>query len=468
MKKEILRVHDLNLQIDGAYGLSDISFCLMAGECTGVMGLANSGITLLLDVLCGNLSCMGDFWIDEEAVTRPQDFARRAYKITASNYRIGDWSAAEYIGLVDNAMFGLLRRKTLMRRIQRLILDLGLELDLSARLCDIPELDKRLLDIAKACMQDKKIIIVEDEFEGCSTWDIQQFKKVLELLPKKNITYIISSHSDNVSHILSDRYIFFKKGHIVKKSAKRNALDVRIHEYYLFDKKITSQKQRLESMTKAEQSSKTMYVIRNVTFAGCGAVDFEFYKKEVAAILVRDTRLKEEVFQLLSGRRAIRELTVLLEGKPISYNKVEDYVRNRIVSVANLGCTDELLTRMSAGENLVMPSFHKIPAPQYFMCSHMLGRVLNDQLEFGPFPSDGNLRQMEINDYIVLVLERWYIYRPKVLVLFEPFAHCDLYGVSLIQSYIKKFTAIGTTVIIIKSRDEYIEELTDRTIVLDP
>jgi len=139
---------------------------------------------------------------------------------------------------------------------------------------------------------------------------------------------------------------------------------------------------------------------------------------------------------------------VLLEGKPISYNKVEDYVRNRIVSVANLGCTDELLTRMSAGENLVMQSFHKIPAPQYFMCSHMLGRVLNDQLEFGPFPSDGNLRQMEINDYIVLVLERWYIYRPKVLVLFEPFAHCDLYGVSLIQSYIKKFTAIGTTVII--------------------
>ena len=32
MKKEILRVHDLNLQIDGAYGLSDISFCLMAGD----------------------------------------------------------------------------------------------------------------------------------------------------------------------------------------------------------------------------------------------------------------------------------------------------------------------------------------------------------------------------------------------------------------------------------------------------
>jgi len=48
--------------------------------------------------------------------------------------------------------------------------------------------------------------------------------------------------------------------------------------------------------------------------------------------------------------------------------------------------------------------------------------------------------------------------------LFEPFFHCDIFGISLVKSYIKKFTGIGTTVIIVKSRKEYAEDISDRII----
>ena len=49
-----------------------------------------------------------------------------------------------------------------------------------------------------------------------------------------------------------------------------------------------------------------------------------------------------------------------------------------------------------------------------------------------------------------------------MIVLYEPFTSCDAYGVSIIMSYIKKFTNRGTAVIVVKSNLEYMEEVSDR------
>ena len=74
---------------------------------------------------------------------------------------------------------------------------------------------------------------------------------------------------------------------------------------------------------------------------------------------------------------------------------------------------------------------------------------------------------LEINDVISMTLERWYIYNPRVLILFEPFVMCDAYGVSIVKSYIKKFVSRGTAVIMIKSREEYVEDISDQIIRLE-
>jgi len=71
---------------------------------------------------------------------------------------------------------------------------------------------------------------------------------------------------------------------------------------------------------------------------------------------------------------------------------------------------------------------------------------------------------MNSNDYIALTLERWYIYKPKVLILLEPFANCDIYEVSLVKAYMKRFLEIGTSVIVVKSRNEYVTDISDRII----
>ena len=74
---------------------------------------------------------------------------------------------------------------------------------------------------------------------------------------------------------------------------------------------------------------------------------------------------------------------------------------------------------------------------------------------------------MGINVLIGITLERWSIYNPRVLVLFEPFALCDIKGTQIVKDYIKKFAARGISVIIVKTREEYVEDISDQIIRID-
>ena len=74
------------------------------------------------------------------------------------------------------------------------------------------------------------------------------------------------------------------------------------------------------------------------------------------------------------------------------------------------------------------------------------------------------LKDDETNLRIQVMMERWFIFKPKVIVLLEPFLHCDVYGVSIIKSYIKKFSDIGTAVIIVKAREKDIMDISEKII----
>lgn len=75
--------------------------------------------------------------------------------------------------------------------------------------------------------------------------------------------------------------------------------------------------------------------------------------------------------------------------------------------------------------------------------------------------------ELRVNERIRMTLERWYIFNPIVLILFEPFALCDVNGVDIVKKYVKKFANKGTTVIIVNTREEYVEDISDRIVHIE-
>ena len=472
MKKEMLRVNNLSIEDSVAEKLMNISICFLGGECVGFLGLENSGKNLLVSFICGEYAKgQINFYFDGVRQIGTAALRESVYKIAVSNYLIDDWTVAEYLFLVDSPFFSI-NRKKLTGITEELFHRFEIDISADKKLKKLSELEKRMADLMKAYSKGAKIIVIEDEFEGCSTQDIEKFKILLDRVVQKGITAVINSHSDNVSHILSDKYIIFNKGYVVKKCRKDFFRSGSYLENLLPGISSASQSAlKKDDPEDGGEKEGAEPPSREVVFSACNMVlnrgksfHMDFYKGEVATILALDLKEKTQIFELLSGRYIDKSMGVFLDHKPCNFKNTRDFIKSRIVSVADMGGESELLLRMSAGSNLMIPSLEKISTLQHALAERRVVKMLEKEVRNNLTVKQKNIKDMSVNDYILLLLERWYIYKPKVLILFEPFVHCDIFGISLVKSYVKKFTDMGAAVIVIKSREEYMEDISDRFI----
>lgn len=469
MKSEVLRIHNFSCSNNDAEKLVNVSLSLMAGETIGLLGLINSGANLLVEVLCSDMLLQqNSFYINRKPIFDFEEVHKMVYRITVSNYLINNWTIAEYISLKpQKGIFGWYKPEKLARETKVLFDQFGIEMDVNQKIKDISELDKRILDLVKAHSIGAKIVIIEDEFEGCSTEDLERFKLILDLMIEREIAVVVNSHSYNVTKILSDRYVILKKGRIVKKCEKSFVKNQEHAEKFMMDKVTTKRKVELDSTLDSQFiSEQVIYSVNNINVKKEKHINLDFKKSEIVTILSLDIQLKERIFNLLSGRETNGNMSVYLEHQLLELTGITDYINHKIVSVVDMGGKEELLLSMSIGDNLLIPSLEKITSIQYLMSNEKLIKLLESEFKIHLDEIDENIGIMKVNELINLVLERWYIFKPKVLILFEPFVHCDIYDVSLVKSYVKKFAALGTTVIIVKSREENIVDISDRIIRL--
>lgn len=467
MKREILRISDLNYRHERMPALENISLCILEGECVGFFGLSYSGKNFLVSLLTGKVegaSGKFSFSIDAQKVDSNKELKEKVYHMTAQNYLIGDWTVAEYIGLVDSRGFGLILRKgAIEEKASQLFAELGLEMDVSRKLRDISEAEKRIVDLVKALNKGARLVVIEDEFEGMDAEDIRLFQETMKRLIAGRMAVIISSNSYMVMQTLSDKYVFFNKGRIVKKCARKSIRDrEQLEGYLLGDTLLSLESEPDRQAPEHNGRENVIYRVKGLRLQNGEQREFAFAKGEVTTFLILNGREKEEFFLALSGRRRDDKTVYLLDGIRLAAAGTDLFVKNKIVSVKNMGGSEELFSKMTVEENLLMPSLSKLSAWDYIAASGGLMKMVSRDGGAKDVEQNTLTGNLKINEMIRLILERWYFYNPRVLVLFEPFIMCDAQGISIVKAYIRKFAQRGTAVIICQSRDEYIEDLSDR------
>lgn len=472
MKKEALRINNLNFEFVQAKKLKNIFLCIMEGEVVGFLGLTYSGKDLLVRLLSGDIQediRKYHIYLHGKKVSDNTVLEKKVYQIKASNYIIDSWTVAEYIGLVDSRWIQMRWNKRIMEEeAARYFEDSGISFDVSRRIRDLTELEKRVVDLVKACRHNAEVMIIEDEFEGMSPESIKELGRIMKKVVSGKMAVIVNSYSETVLSILSEKYIIFKKGSIVKKCKKEYIQDSAHLEKFLLGTGITSKKKNLDSYTSGPiENKRPVYEIRELELKGGRKKDFKFGRGEVVTFLTVDGKERERLFRIFSGRESGGGIYCLFDSNRYETADFGGFVREKVVSVMHMGSEEEVFASMSPGENLLLPSIRKITSLEYIAASGKMEKMMKQKMRNMVTMSEAAVRSLEVNELISITLERWYIYNPKVLVLFEPFQQCDLYGVSIVKSYIKKFSNRGTVIIIIKSREEYIEDISDQIISIE-
>lgn len=466
MKKEILSLRNYNIKISSAINLKNISLSLMEGESTSFLGLISSGKSELVKVICGyEWSGKGKIILDSAEVKSQKDIKEKIHKISDTNYAISDWTVAEYIGLVSCSYTPwIFERIRLNKEIKMLFDELSIPIDIKKSLSELTEVEKRLVDLVKAYRKNSRILIIEDELSGLSNEDLRQLKDKMSRIIKNRMTVIINANSNNVNNILADNYIILKKGSIIKKCKKDEIENAEQLERILLESSDDAYVKSVYSIDTNTDKEEKIYSVEGLRLSNNKSLNFSFAKGKVTSILSINRDQKERIFNILSGREIDKSTKISIDSRQVSLLSITDFVNMKIVSANELGSWDELMNKMPIGENILLPSLYKFSSMDYLKSGSQMSAMLKEQLIHNgeEYKIDSDSESPLIS--IFIIMERWYVFKPKVLVLYEPFYQCDVYGISIIKTYINKFKKLGASIIIVKSRSTDIEDISDNII----
>lgn len=471
MKKIVLRMSDLTLHNEDYGKLSYASFYTIEGEVTAFLGLNYSGKELLVQILTGHIDMNWSesrVYVDGCRIRKFVDLQPLIYYLNTNCEGIENWSVAEYISLKDVSWFLSRKvRENLIKQAEQRIEKINVQLNVKKKLRDLTPLERRIVEVIRAEKENARILIIEDECEGMDIESIQKYSDFLKTVIRGKMSVILLCHSTRAAEILSDEYVIFRRGRIVKRWKKNSPYNTGKISDYLLGGTMRQKKNSLDSYARKITPLKKIVYEVNYVFLKDRKENFCFHKGEITTFVITEHRMRQRLFQILSGRISLDGVEYTVQNKKIYSPSILKFFEYKIVSVMRLGNDNEIFEKMSVGDNLMLPSLKKIPLLNYMISGHKIKEILSNELEIETVSSGQITGRLGKNDHISVAMDRWYIFNPDVIILYEPFTSCDAYGVSVILSYVKKMADRGTSIIIVKSNSEYMEECSDRIIDLD-
>jgi len=476
MKNTILKVFNLNAT-DEYYGrLKHISFHSYEGELCSFIGLNKSEIRVLFDILCGNVDLdwrETAIYVKDRRIYYRQQLQSQVYALNRNNYGLRKWTVAEYLWL--NQSHGFLtpgKVRQLEKKAGDILEELDMELDVHQKVEALDPLQLRMLEVVKGICYGASILIIGDDdfFGGMSEQMIRLFSGFLKRTIYNRMTAIMLGGTDTSMIEYPDfagQTIIMHRGSIMKKVNADSIIAMPTLQEMTFGKKETEKPFAIPEEKNIDQETG----IKPWFSAYSRRKQMQFPSGTLSVVICRDNLRKSHLYAGLSGR-ILPEMHIpeeeqfccRLQGTLIP-DDFFSFLKRKVVSLDMIGTRQDVFENFSIEDNLLLPSIDKFTVKQYTQVHRKLQAVISRERRLHGLLKKRKALDLNVNDRICLVLERWLIYRPRVLILFEPFLNSDASGASLILEYLTEFQQQGAAVIVIKSNAEYVESLADQIFV---
>jgi branched-chain amino acid transport system ATP-binding protein len=232
-KKRIFHSKNLEMNFGGLYALADINIDIYENETVGLIGPNGSGKTTFFNVITGVYKATGGafYFMDEDLLGKePYEIAKKGISRTYQSSRLClDLTLLDniLIGMYNNQRTGfftpLFNRKRAIAEIRLFkkravaLLDI-FNPDLIDRLFDpvgeLPQIDRRRVEICRAMGGEPKIILLDEPSAGMTpdetTELMEDIKKVRSTM--KNVSIIVVEHDMSVISTVSERVIAINFG----------------------------------------------------------------------------------------------------------------------------------------------------------------------------------------------------------------------------------------------------------------
>jgi len=205
MSKEVLKISNLNYDIEKKIILKNINLSLIEGEFISIMGPSGSGKTSLLRVISGlSKQTTGEILIEGKLVASDQTF------IETENRNIGlvvqDKVLFPHLTVLDNIKFGINNRDIRNNKITAMMSKFKIE-DLQDQYPhELSGGEGQRVALARTLITNPKILLLDEPFNGLDDkLKSEIYPDIQSILEENKVTTIMVSHNNEEVQELSHR-----------------------------------------------------------------------------------------------------------------------------------------------------------------------------------------------------------------------------------------------------------------------
>ena len=469
---ELLKMEGICKSFPGVKALDGVSLSVKAGTVHALMGENGAGKSTLMKCLFGVYECdEGKIFLDGKEVR----FASSREALDGGVAMVHqELNQALKLSVGDNIWLGrfptvsrflpFTSERKIKEKTLALFSELGISIDPDMRVSELSVSKRQMLEIAKAVSFGAKIIVFDEPTSSLADDEAKKLFEIIRMLKERGCGIIYISHKMAEILQISDEVTVMRDGkHIATRAASELTTDEII-------RLMVGRELGGRFPEKRRKIGNVKLVVKGLA-AKDGApkeVDFSLREGEILGIAGLDGSGRTELVETLFGLRERSGGEIVLDGRSVKNRTPRESIQEGFALLTEERRRDGIFSILSIKENTTVSSLKRYARGPIIDSS----RIRRDtersirMLKIKTPSAETKIRTLSGGNQQKVILARWLLTEPQVLLLDEPTRGIDVGAKYEIYEILESLTEQGKSIIVVSSEMEELIGISDRILVM--
>lgn len=464
----IIELRNITKTFPGVKALDNVQLCVRKGTVHALCGENGAGKSTLIKIINGaHKMDSGEIIYKGEKITPQNPRQMMELGIATIHQELSpvlEMTVAEniFLGREPKLKSGLLDVKKLYGDTQALMDEFHFSYDPRAKLKTLTISDMQLLEIVKAISFGASLIIMDEPTSSITEGETRLLFDNIKKLKAQGISIIYISHKmDEIFEICDDVTVFRDGKYVTTKPITELTKDKVIE--LMVGREIT------DVYPKAEfDIGDEAFRVENFTGKGFENVSFSVRKGEVLGFSGLVGAGRTELFRAVFGLDKFETGKLYLHGQEIRIKNVADAIKKRVIMTSENRKDEGLILCRSIKENVSLANLDLVKSRGFISPKKEQQTVaeMTSKLAVKMSSMNAPCSSLSGGNQQKVVLSKWLLQTPEVLILDEPTRGIDVGAKYEIYKLISDLAKQGIVVIVISSEMPELMGICDRIAVM--
>lgn len=469
-KSVLLEMKNITKEFPGVLALDGVSLTLKEGSVHALMGENGAGKSTLMKCLFGIKPIdSGEIYLEGKPVRfkNPNDALKHGVAMVHQ-----ELNQATKRSVADNLWLGryptklgfIISEKEAFRRTREIFDELGIKTDPRRIMSTMSVAERQMAEIAKAISYDARVIVLDEPTSSLSDREVEHLFTIIEKLKARGCGIVYISHKMDEILRISDEITVMRDG---KNVATEPAANMTVNKiiHLMVGRELT---ELFPPKTNRPQEVALRVEGISAKRGNLNDVSFKVRRGEVVGFAGLAGAGRSELMECIFGLSEIESGKITLNGKEIKNRNPRQAIKNGFALLTEERRATGIFGSLDICENTTVTGIKKYR--RFGVISDRLRKKDTDwsikSMKIKTASQRTKIKQLSGGNQQKVILGRWLLTEPEILLLDEPTRGVDVGAKYEIYQLIDALAAKGKSVVVVSSELGELLGISDRIYVM--